>query len=54
MQRKTRKPPGSSKAPVKQRADDAETQERVLEASGPFVTFTEWASEADEKAYAKL
>jgi hypothetical protein len=54
MQRQTRKPLSPAKAPVKPRADDGVMQERAPEASDPFVTFTEWWSEADEKAYAQL
>ena len=40
--------------PGKQRADQAAAQSRAPEASDPFITFTEWWSEADEKAYAEL
>jgi hypothetical protein len=38
----------------KQRADQAAAQLRGPESGDPFVTFTEWWSEADEKAYAQL
>jgi hypothetical protein len=40
--------------PGKQRSDQAAAQLRAAEASDPFATFTEWWSEADEKAYAEL
>jgi hypothetical protein len=40
--------------PDKQRPDQAAAQLRAPEASDPFVTFTEWWSAADEKAYAQL
>jgi hypothetical protein len=54
MQRETRKPLRASKAPLKQRADDAVIQVRARETGDPFATFTEWLSETDEKAYASL
>jgi hypothetical protein len=54
MQRQNRKRPTALKAPVKQSIDDGKTKERTLEAAGPFVTFAEWSSEADEKAYTQL
>ena len=52
MNRRNRKP-RAPQAPDKQRADQAAAQLREPEANDPFVTFTEWSSEADEKAYAE-
>jgi hypothetical protein len=54
MQRQTRKPPTTSKSSRKREASNAMAQQCVPQATGPFTTFTEWWSEADEKAYAEL
>ena len=54
MQRRIQTSSTAPKVPVKPQADNTAKQERALDANNPFVTFTEWWSEADEKAYAEL
>jgi hypothetical protein len=36
------------------RGDDAASRKPARAADNPFVTFTEWSGEADEKAYGGL
>jgi hypothetical protein len=43
-----------SKVPGKRSAKDGKSRGQVTEAANPFVTFSQWSGEADEKAYAAL
>ncbi len=54
MSRKNQKASVASKALVKGRAKDTERCGEARATENPFATFSEWSSEADEKAYASL
>jgi len=54
MQRRIPKPSTAPRAPVEERTNDAVRQQSVPQPGDPFVTFSEWSGEADEKACASL
>jgi len=53
MKRQKRKPASVLNAPVKRQVEQVTKRDQAPE-KNPFVTFSEWSSEADEKAYAEL
>jgi hypothetical protein len=54
MSRQAREPDTASETPRNQQRDKIMWRDKASDTDGPFVTFTEWASDADEKAYSEL
>jgi hypothetical protein len=54
MQRRIQKPSVARRTPVEEGTNDVVRQRSVPKLDNPFVTFSEWSSEVDEKAYASL
>jgi hypothetical protein len=54
MIQKTISPGTSSKEWAKRPAESADVDDKTTQTADPFAAFTEWWSEADERAYSRL